>query len=211
MLLRLFRSLMPRDERFVERFAEHAGHVVNGAHAFRGLLSATDAEASYRDLCRFEEAADDVTRQTVQAIHRSFVTPFDRSQILDLTTALDDTIDLMKEAGRRIRLYGITYTPEMLGMADCAVRATTALRDAMPRLGAISRELDRLAAVQEQVRQAESEADDLLNEGLRKLFASDVSPGTKLTVEKVYDLIESVVDRSEDVADVIEGIVVEQV
>ncbi len=206
-----FKALMPKDERFVARLAAHSRHVVDGAVAFRGLLSGADGDGSYRALCRHEEAADEVTRQTVQAIHRSFITPFDRSQILDLTTALDDTIDLMKEAGRRIRLYGITYTPEMLGMADCAVQATTEIRDAMPLLGTIGRSAAKLQAMQEKVREAEGRADDLLNAGLRALFASDASAGTKLTVEKVYDLIESVVDRCEDVADVIEGIVVEQV
>ena len=206
-----FRSLMPRDERFVARLAAHSRHVVDGAVAFRGLLSGADAEANFQALCQHEEAADEVTRQTVQAIHRSFITPFDRSQILDLSTALDDTIDLMKEAGRRIRLYGITYTPEMLAMAECAVQATTAIRDAMPLLGSIGRSAGKLQLMQEAVRDAEGRADELLNAGLRALFGSDASAGTKLTVEKVYDLIESVVDRCEDVADVIEGIVVEQV
>ena len=179
--------------------------------AFRGLLSGADTDACFRALCDHEEAADEVTRETVQAIHRSFVTPFDRSQILDLSTALDDTIDLMKEAGRRIRLYRIDYTPEMLGMADCAVRGTTAIRDAMPLLGSISRDVQSLTEMQRLVRQAEEEADELLSHGLDTLFSSNVSAGTKLTVEKVYDLIESVVDRCEDIADVIEGIVVEQV
>ena len=202
---------MPKDERFVARLAAHSRHVVDGAVAFRGLLSGADAEANFQALCRHEEAADEVTRQTVQAIHRSFITPFDRSQILDLSTALDDTIDLMKEAGRRIRLYGITYTPEMLAMAECAVQATTAIRDAMPLLGSIGRSAGKLQLMQEAVRDAEGRADELLNAGLRALFGSDASAGTKLTVEKVYDLIESVVDRCEDVADVIEGIVVEQV
>jgi uncharacterized protein Yka (UPF0111/DUF47 family) len=152
-----------------------------------------------------------VTRDTVQAIHRSFVTPFDRSQILDLTTALDDTIDLMKEAGRRIRLYDVHFTPQMRSMADCALRATVAIRDAMPALGAIATSVPRLNAMQVQVRAAENEADDLLDDGLRALFEQNISPGHKLTVEKVYDLIESIVDRCEDVADVIEGIVIEHV
>ena len=117
----------------------------------------------------------------------------------------------MKEAGRRVRLYGIDFTPEMQGMADCAVRATIEIREAMPLLGSIGRSVERLNAMQAGVRRAESDADDLLAQGLRRVFTGDTSPGYKLTVEKVYDLIEAVVDRCEDVADVIEGIVVEQV
>jgi predicted phosphate transport protein (TIGR00153 family) len=210
--LRAFRALMPHDDRFIGRFSEHAGLLVPAAEAFRALMAGDgDAEQHAREIARLEEAADRITRDTVLAIHRTFVTPFDRSQILDLINALDDTIDLMKDTGRRMVRYGVGFTPEMLGMGDCAVRATVALRDGMPSLGAIDRNVDRLRAMSLTVRRIEGEADELLDRGLRTLFAGDTSPGHKLTVEKVYDLIEAVVDRCEDVVDVIDGIVVEQV
>jgi predicted phosphate transport protein (TIGR00153 family) len=212
MLLRAFRSLMPRDERFIERFASHAALIVPAAEAFRALMSDDGRPAAHvAEINRLEEAADVITRDTVLAVHRSFITPFDRSQVLDLITALDDTIDLMKDTGRRMMRYGVGFTPEMQGMADCAVRAATAIRDAMPLLGDIDRSAERLAAMSVAVRAIESEADDLLDRGLRVLFAGDTSPGHKLTVERVYDLIEAVVDRCEDTVDVIDGIVVEQV
>ena len=211
-LLRGFRALMPQDERFIERFCAHSRLIVPAAEAFRALMSDDGrAEQHAAEIGRLEDAADQVTRETVLAIHRTFVTPFDRSQILDLITALDDTIDLMKDTGRRMLRYGVGFTPEMQGMADCVVRATTELRDGMPLLGTIDRASDRLSAMSVSVRNIESEADDLLDRGLRNLFASERSAGTKLTVEKVYDLVEAVVDRCEDVVDVIDGIVVEQV
>jgi predicted phosphate transport protein (TIGR00153 family) len=211
-IMRFFRSLMPKDERFIERFSDHAKLIVPAAEAFRALMSGDGhAEDHALEIGRLEDEADKITRATVLAIHRTFVTPFDRSQILDLITSLDDTIDLMKDTGRRMVRYGVEFTPEMLGMADCAVRATTALRDAMPLLGAIDRNADQLSAMSIMVRRIEGEADELLDRGLRTLFASDKSPGLKLTIEKVYDLVEAVVDRCEDVVDVIDGIVVEQV
>ena len=211
-LLRGFRAMMPRDERFIERFCEHSKLIVPAAEAFRALMSGDDrAEQHVAEISRLEEAADQVTRQTVLAIHRTFVTPFDRSQILDLITALDDTIDLMKDTGRRMMRYGVGFTPEMQGMADCIVRAAIELREGMPLLGAINQSVDRLNAMSVSVRRIEGEADELLDRGLRILFASENSPGYKLTVEKVYDLVEAVVDRCEDVVDVIDGIVVEQV
>jgi uncharacterized protein len=203
---------MPRDERFIERFCEHSELIVPAAEAFRALMSDDgQAEQHAAEIIRLEDAADKVTRETVLANHRTFVTPFDRSQILDLITALDDTIDLMKDTGRRMLRYGVGFTPEMQGMADCIVRATRELRDGMPLLGSIDRSVDRLSAMSVAVRQIEGEADELLDRGLRTLFASDKSAGYKLTVEKVYDLVEAVVDRCEDVVDVIDGIVVEQV
>lgn len=212
MLLRTFRSLMPRDEQFVERFCAHSKLIVQAAEAFRDLLSGDgQAEAHAARINALEHEADTITKATVQAIHRTFVTPFDRSQILDLITALDDTIDLMKDTSRRVLRYGVEFTPEMRGMADCAVRAAVQLRDAMPLLDSIGRSAERLGAMSVAVRAIEGEADDLLDRGMTALFASGVSPGQKLTVEKVYDLIEAVVDRCEDVVDVIDGIVVEQV
>ena len=201
-----------REEQFIERFSRHSQLIVPVAQAFRALMSDDGrAEQHAAEIGRLEDEADQITRDTVLAIHRTFVTPFDRTQILDLITALDDTIDLMKETGRRMLRYGIGFTPEMQGMADCAVRAAIEIRDAMPLLNAIDRNAARLSLMSVAVRRIESEADDLLDRGLRVLFAGDTSPGHKLTVEKVYDLVEAVVDRCEDVVDVIDGIVVEQV
>jgi len=211
-LVGLFRSLMPRDERFIERFCEHSRLIVPATEAFRSMMSGDGrAEQHAAEIGRLEHAADVITRDTVLAIHRTFVTPFDRSQILDLITALDDTIDLMKDTGRRMVRYGVGFTPEMLGMADCAVSAATEIRDGMPLLGSIQQNAARLSAMSVKVRRIEGEADDLLDRGLRMLFAGNTSAGHKLTVEKVYDLVEAVVDRCEDVVDVIDGIVVEQV
>ena len=211
-LVRAFRSLMPRDQRFIEWFTDHARLIELAAEEFSALMSGDGRTAQHAaEISRLEDAADQVTRRTVLAIHRTFVTPFDRSHILELITALDDTIDLMKDTGRRIVRYGVGFTPEMQGMAHCIVRATTELRDGLPMLGAIDRNVERLNAMSVSVRRIEGEADDLLDRGLRILFAGDASPGAKLTVEKVYDLIESVIDRCEDVVDVIDGIVVEQV
>jgi hypothetical protein len=211
MVLRLFRKLMPRDERFVERFCRHSAIVVQGAEEFRKILSGVDYEAHCRELFRLEDAADDVTKETVHAVHRSFITPFDRSEVLELITTLDDVIDIMKDASRRLGLYKVTYTPEMLGMADCAIRASTAIRDAMPALSAIGRNEAVFSEMQTKVRAAESEADDLLQRGMKALFAGSDPAGDKLIGERVYELIEAVVDRCEDVTDVIAGIVVEHV
>jgi uncharacterized protein len=211
-LTRAFRLLMPRDDRFIDRFCEHANLIVPAAQAFRALMAGDErAEYYVGEISRLEEAADQITRETIRAVHRTFVTPFDRSAILALITALDDTIDLMKETSRRMVLYRVPFTAEMQGMADCAVRAATELADGMPLLASIDRNVERINALSVRVRRIESEADELLDHGLRTLFSGDTSPGSKLTVEKVYDLVEAVVDRCEDVVDVIDTIVVEQV
>src|SRR3954470_7569545 len=165
-LIRAFRSLIPQDDRFIGRFCEHAKLIVPAAEEFRALMSDDcRAEDHAAEISRLEEAADRITRETILAIHRTFVTPFDRSQILDLITALDDTIDLMKDTGRRIALYDVGFTPEMQAMADCVVRAVKELRDGMPLLGNIDRSIDQLTAMSITVRRIEGEADELLDRG----------------------------------------------
>lgn len=210
-MLSLLRKLMPRDERFVQRLCRHSAIVVDGAVQFRGILAGGNYDSHCTELFRLEDAADDVTREIVNAVHRSFITPFDRSEILELITALDDTIDIMKDAARRMGLYNVTFTPEMIAMADCAVRSTTAIRDALPALNAIGKNAAIFEEMQQKVRTAEGEADDLLQRGLKTLFNGSDPAGDKLIGERVYELIEAVVDRSEDVTDVIAGIVVEHV
>src|SRR4051812_16151571 len=211
MVLRLFRKLLPRDASFVEQICRHSGYVVAGAIEFRGILAGDNFEGRCKELFRLEDAADQVTYDVVHAVHKSFITPFDRGEILQLITTLDDTIDLMKDAARRMGLYNVPFTPQMLSMADCAVRATTAIHDALPALNAIAREVATLNEMQQKVRSAENEADDLLQQGLKTLFGGPGPVGDKFAVEKVYELIEAVVDRCEDVTDVIAGIVVEHV
>jgi predicted phosphate transport protein (TIGR00153 family) len=214
MVLKLFRMLMPRDDTFVAAFASQAARTVDAANAFRAMLAEPASLARYyADLSRIEREADEINRATIRSIHRTFITPFDRADILTLTDALDDVIDRMKDAGRRLTLYKVPVTPEMLTMADCIIRACERLRDGMPLLDDISGNARALGAMCEAVDAIESEADRALQAGMDKLFAenSETSPGYKLMVQMVYDGIEAVADRCEDVTDLIQAVMVEQV
>ncbi|GAN54075.1 phosphate transporter [Tanticharoenia sakaeratensis NBRC 103193] len=200
---------MPKDERFIEYFCAHAKLIVAAATEFSRLMSNDgQGQRHIAEINRLENEADAITRQTVLDIHRTFITPFDRSQILDLITALDDTIDLMKDTCRRMTLYGVAFTPEMRAMAECSERASSLISDAMPLLRTIDRNAEALGKMSVAVRACESEADDMLDRGLRALFASDLPAGDKLIVEKVYDLVEAVVDRCEDIVDVIDSLLI---
>ena len=108
---------MPHDARFIERFSEHSRLIVPAAEAFRALMSGDGrAEQHALEISRLEDAADQITRDTVLAIHRTFVTPFDRSQILDLITALDDT------PGSRPCAGGWHAASSWLGVSPCPLR-----------------------------------------------------------------------------------------
>lgn len=213
MVLKLFRMLMPQDDTFVAAFSLQASRAVDAAQVFRAMLAEPTNVAHYADLRRIEREADEINRATIRSIHRSFITPFDRADILSLTDALDDVIDRMKDAGRRLTLYKVPVTPQMLTMADCIIRACGSLRDGMPLLSDISGNARALGSMCEAVDSIESEADRALQAGLDTLFdAGDTrSPGHKLMVQMVYDGIEAVADRCEDVADLIQAVMVQQV
>lgn len=216
MVLKLFRMLMPQDDTFVTAFAAQAAKTVEAAEVFRAMLANPGmAEAHQAVLSRIEREADEINRRTIRSIHRVFITPFDRADILSLTNGLDDVIDLMKTAGRRMLLYRVAVTPEMLAMADCVVRACEQLRDGMPLMGDITGNARAIGVMCDAVDAIESEADRAFQAGLNALFhGSDPggpSPGHKLMVQMVYEGIEEVADACENVVDLIQAVVIEQV
>ena len=212
MLLNMFRALMPREDQIVAAFSAHAAKGVEAAILFRALVAEPDrAEERQQELRRVEHEADEISRALVRKVQRSFVTPFDRSEILALADALDDVIDLMKDAGRRTLHYRFPSTEMMVAMADRIVTACEEIRDMVPLLAAVPKNAEAIMASCRRIDAIESEADRFLADGLQQLFSGDGSPGTKLTGERVYDLIEAVIDRCEDVAKLVEGIVTEQV
>ena len=115
MFLKLFRSLMPKEENFLQYFSEHSQKIVSAAEELHSLMaSGSDIAAHCHKIYTIEGEADLITRATLLAIHRTFITPFDRSDIHGLITAMDDTIDLVEETAQRIELYEITeFTDEM--------------------------------------------------------------------------------------------------
>src|SRR4051794_39169131 len=130
MLLRLFRALMPKEDRYVAAFSRHSEVAVEAAGAFREMLQASSNHDGHFERVRaLEKAADVIARETVQALHRTNIGPFDREDIHALIAAQDDIIDLMKKAAGCIGLYKVAITPQMLGMTDCIVEATAQLRE----------------------------------------------------------------------------------
>ncbi|HYG90401.1 MAG TPA: DUF47 family protein [Azospirillum sp.] len=211
----LFRRLMPREEPFIEKFCDHAQRVAEAARAFRAIVH---GEGSREDLVaiirKMEREADRITEETIEATHRTFITPFDRSQIQELIDGLDDTVDTMKDASRRILLRGIhEFTPQMKQMADEVVRCAEIVEQSMPMLNAVSRQSQPLLENFKKVKRAKKTVNDLRDAGLVQLWSADsiMSPGEKLLVEETYDLVALVADRLKDVAKTVTGIVSEHV
>lgn len=215
MPLRFLRSLMPKEERFVDHFADHAQRMVAAAQALTAMMKAGSADeraACFKQVCTIEGQADDIARETLVALHRAFITPFDRSDIHALITALDDAVDLIEEVAQRAVLYRIeSFSPRMLELSAKIERSAALLAEAIPLLTDVNRNAGKINALCEQVGAIESNGDHLLRQALSELIAEGPDTITFLGRKEVYELLETVTDRCDDVADLIEGILLDHV
>jgi len=213
-MLRWFHALLPREERFFELFARHAQAIVAGAQALRAMLEGGDAVLRQYDVVMQRESdADDATREIFIAVRRTFITPFDRGDIKDLTTSMDNAIDMMQKTAKAVKLFEIhSFTPQMQEMGDAIVRCATLVQEAVPLLAKISTHAARISAIAEQISQIEGEADEMHDSGLKELYEqSKGNPMAYITGNEVYDHLEKVVDRFDDVANELQGIVLDHV
>jgi uncharacterized protein Yka (UPF0111/DUF47 family) len=214
-MLRWFHALMPKEERFFELFARHADAVLGGARALRAMLEGgAEVERNCHLVMDREHEADDVTREVLIAVRRTFITPFDRGSIRELVTAMDNAIDQMQKTAKTVMLFDVsTFTPEMKQMGDAIVRGAELTKEAVPLLRAISAEAARISALTEQISQIEGHADELHDIGLKALYQTKgkSDPMAYFVGNEVYDHLEKVVDRFDDVANVMHGIVIEHV
>ena len=214
-MLGWFRALMPREEKFFDLFARHSNAVVEGALALRAMLEGGPAvEANCKRVMTSEGEADNITRDVLIAVRRTFITPFDRGSIRELITAMDNSIDQMQKTAKSAILFEVQeFAPQMREMGDIIVNASRLVQEAVPLLKNISSEAAHISALTEKISALEGQADDLHDLGLRALFKAsrDKNYLTFFTGHEVYDHLEKVVDRFDDVANVMHGIVIEHV
>jgi len=214
-MLRWFHALMPKEERFFELFAKHSEAVLAGGEALRAMLEGGAAVARNCDtVMKREHDADILTRDVLIAVRRTFITPFDRGSIRELITSMDNAIDQMQKTAKTVILFEVSeFTPQMRQMGDSIVKAAQLVREAVPLLQAISQEAARISTFTEQISQIEGRADELHDSGLKELYQTRAKddPMAFFVGNEVYDHLEKVVDRFDDVANVMHGIVIEHV
>jgi predicted phosphate transport protein (TIGR00153 family) len=162
-----------------------------------------------------EQDADNVTREVLIAVRRTFITPFDRGNIRDLITSMDNSIDQMQKTAKSVRLFEVTtFTPEMKDMADAIVKCAELVQEGVPLLKSIGAEAGHISDLTAQISALEGKADEMHDKGLHELYRANASGGNALAFfvgNEVYDHLEKVVDRFDDVANVMHGIVIEHV
>ena len=214
-MLGWFRKLLPREDRFFDLFDRHVRTVVGGAEALERLLAGDDVENNCRRIVELEDEADAITAEVLLAARRSFITPFDRGDIKDLIQSMDDAIDMMHKTVKTVRLFEKTaFDPLMRDMGTTIVEAAHLVAEAIPLLSKVSANAAQLAAIAEKVTEVEGRSDDLHEQGLKDLFrrhGGGGDPMAYLIGSEIYGQLEKVVDRFEDVANEISGIVIENV
>jgi len=214
-MLGWFHKLLPREEKFFELFIRHSEAVVAGAEALRALLDGGDAvPRHYQPIMDREQDADNLTREVLIMVRRTFITPFDRGDITDLITSMDNAIDQMQKTAKGVKLFDQReFTPCMRQMGDAIVQCAKLVQEAMPRLRSINTEATRLADISQEISALEGRADDLHDLGLRDLYLASVNGSAMafITGNEVYDHLEKVVDRFDDVANRIHGVVIDHV
>jgi predicted phosphate transport protein (TIGR00153 family) len=215
-MLRWFQALMPREGRFFDLFARHAETLSAGAEALRGVLQGGESISRYcQIISEREHEADEITREVMEAVRRTFITPFDRSDIQGLISSMDDAIDQMHKTAKTITLFELhSFEPPMREMGDIIVESAKLVGEAMPLLSAVGKHATRLIGIAEMVVRIEDKADHIHERGRKELFLAHRGGGDALAYmvgNEVYDHLEKVMDRLEDVANKISAIVIEHV
>jgi len=208
----LITKILPREDKFFDMFARHAGLLVEAADALVQLLEGEDTQAHGERIREIETAADGVTRDVLRAVRRSFITPFDRSAITSLTSAMDDAVDEIWHTAKTVRIYRASrFEPQMRQSAELAAQAARLVAEAMPLMRNIGRNGARLHEITEGIVRLETQADALHDEGLAALFEAHGAsePMVFFVGRELYRYVERVLDRMQDVADEIQGIVID--
>src|SRR5919107_4454491 len=212
-MLSLFRRMMPKEVSFFDMFERHAVTLIGGAEVMSRMFAKEEGiEEACRQISKFEHQADQVTREVLHGVRRTFITPFDRSAITDLISSMDDAIDEMQKTAKAITQFEVAhFEPQMRDMAALAEQGAILVREAMPLLRKIKSNHLELDKITEQIVHLEEEADHLHDAGLKALFLRhrDGNAMGYIVGREIYSHLERVLDRLEDVANEISGIVID--
>ena len=212
----LFGKLLPTEGNFFVMFNQHADRIVEAAHAFSNLVANYNdpilRDKYNQDVDNAERAADRVTHDVNRAIHKTFITPIDREQIHSLINTMDDVADLIQDTAETMALYDVRImNEEIVRLTDLSVKCCERLRDAVYMLEKISDHATAEAALKtcEEIDKLESDADRVMRSAMSKLFREEPDVREVLKLKAIYQLLETITDKCEDVANLIEGIVLE--
>ena len=212
----LFGKLLPREGNFFEMFNQHGVHIVEGARAFM-LMVAHYNEPALREkysaeVDAAEKAADRITADVNRLLHKTFITPIDREQIHGLINAMDDILDLLQDSCEVMSLYDLkNLTEDVTRLGEISAKCCERVQHVVTLLPQLSKASVAEAALKtcEEIDRLESDADRVMRSAMSKLFRDNIEVRELIKLKAVYEHLESISDRCEDVANIVEGIVLE--
>jgi uncharacterized protein len=206
-----FQRLLPRKGDFFGMFEAHAATLVAAAAAMNRLVDGGARDEQIGEVETREHEADDITREVLTEVRRTFLTPFDRGAITSLIAAMDDSIDEMHSTAVAIDLYDLRiFQPEMKEMVAMTADAAALTSEAIRLLRDITRNGGRIHELTEKIVRLEGAADDVHAAGLKKAFEEFADkPMQFIVAREIYKHLERITDAFEDVANEIDGIVID--
>jgi predicted phosphate transport protein (TIGR00153 family) len=207
----MFGRLLPKEGRFFDLFNAHAAQIVRAAHELAALMqNYQDREEHARVIDDAEHAADRITAEAIRLLHKTFITPLDRDHIHQLVNAMDDICDLIQDTTETLTLYDIrAITPETQRLSDIAVKCCERVKDVVELVGQQDGNFEALLKTCEEIDRLESDADRVMRSAMSKLFREEQEVREIIKMKEIYELLEAVTDRCLDVANLAEGISLE--
>src|SRR4051812_5784477 len=207
----MFGRLLPKEGRFFDLFNAHSEQVVRAGHALKALMDDFDNRDTHaRVVDDAEHAADRITAETIRLLHKTFITPLDRDHIHQLVNAIDDICDLIQDTSESLSLYDVkAITPDAARLADIGVKCAERVKDVVELLGTPDRKFEAILKTCEEIDRLESDADRVMRSAVSKLFREEKDVREVLKLHAIYQLLESITDRCLDVANLAEGISLE--
>jgi len=205
--------LMPREGRFFDLFNQHAERIVEGASHLVNLMENYQdtriREQEVKSIDEIETAADRVTHETIALLHKTFITPIDRDDLHKLISSMDDILDLTQDVAESVMLYDIqSITPEAIQLASLSQMCSERVRDAVRMLSNMNN-AEAILRLCKEIDQLESDADRVMRSAMSKLFRNETDVRQIIKMKAIYELLETLTDRCEDVANILEGVVLE--
>lgn len=207
----MFGRLLPKEGRFFDLFNAHAAQVVRAARELKLLMEHYDEREQHgRLIDDAEHAADRITAETIRLLHTSFITPLDRDHIHQLVNAMDDICDLIQDTSQSLTLYDVqSSSPEMTRLADIALKCCERVKDVVEILGQREGKFEAILRTAEEIDRLESDADRVLRASISRLFREEKDVREVIKLKAIYELLEAITDRCLDVANLAEGISLE--
>ena len=201
---------MPSEGNFFELFNQHAEQILIGVTELRDLVTHFDnLEIRTRAVVAAEKKGDKITHDTMDMLHKTFITPLDREDIHRLISTMDDILDLAEDVAETVSLYDIrSMTQEARQLADICVACAERVKTAVGMLSNM-KNAEALLKISAEIDRLESDADHVMRSAMAKLFREEADVKNIIKMKAIYELLETITDKAEDVANVIQGLVLE--